>query len=121
MPSGGCNYGNTVVLGQTLRPHVQPTGIALLALAGESDSSGRLEKSVTWLKWSLGSRTTAASLGWGVQGLAAHGRDVPNANELLQQAFERVEKHDRSPHKFALLALAALGKSSPLVSLTLDS
>ena len=29
---GGCNYGNTVVLGQELRPHLQPTAIALLAL-----------------------------------------------------------------------------------------
>ena len=26
LPSGGCNYGNTTVLGQMLRPHVQPSG-----------------------------------------------------------------------------------------------
>jgi hypothetical protein len=116
MPNGGCNYGNTIVLGQTLRPHVQPTGIALLALAGENDPSGRMEKSLTWLKWSLGTRTTATSLAWGLLGLFAHGRDVPNANELLRQAFERVEKRDRSLHKLALLALAALGRSSPLVA-----
>jgi hypothetical protein len=115
MPSGGCNYGNTVVLGQTLRPHVQPTGIALLALPGENDPSGRMEKSLTWLKWALGSRTTAASLAWALQGLAAHGREVASANELLNQACERVEQHDRSLHKLALLALAALGKESALI------
>jgi hypothetical protein len=117
LPSGGCNYGNTVVLGQTLRPHVQPTGIVLLALAGEQDPSGRLEKSLTWLKWSLGSRTTAASLAWALHGLAAHDRDVTNAGELLGKAYERVSAHDRAPYKFALLALAALGAKSPLVEI----
>jgi len=121
MSNGGCNYGNTVVLGQTLRPHVQPTGIALLALAGENDPSGRMERSLTWLKWSLNERTTAASLAWALLGLYAHHRDVPNASELLQQACERVAKHDRSLHKYALLALAALGKKSPFFSLTPDS
>ncbi len=115
MPAGGCNYGNTVVLGQTLRPHVQPTGIAMLALAGENDPSGRLEKSLTWLKWSLGARTTAASLAWALQGLNAHGREVPQADELLANAYKRVQEHDQSPHKFALLALAALGERSALI------
>ncbi len=33
--SGGCNYGNTIIFGQQLRPHLQPTGLTLLALAGE--------------------------------------------------------------------------------------
>ena len=119
LPSGGCNYGNTIVLGQTLRPHVQPTGIALLALAGETDPSGRLEKSLTWLKWSLGSRTTAQSLAWALQGLSAHRREVANADELLAKAYERVMAHDRSPHKVALLALAALGERSQLVEIVL--
>jgi hypothetical protein len=115
LPSGGCNYGNTVVLGQILRPHVQPTGIALLALAGENDPSGRLEKSITWLTWSLNTRTTASSLAWALLGLIANGREVANAEELLAAAAKRVEAHDRSPHKFGLLALAALRKESPLV------
>jgi hypothetical protein len=116
LPAGGCNYGNTIVLGQTLRPHVQPTGIAMLALAGESDPSGRLEKSLTWLKWSLGTRSTAASLSWALQGLRAHGREISNAVELLAGAAKRVTEHDRSPHKFALLALAAAGNKSPLIT-----
>lgn len=114
LATGGCNYGNTIVLGQTLRPHVQPTGIAMLALAGESDPSGRMEKSLTWLKWSLGTRSTAASLAWALQGLRAHGREVAQADELLAAAAKRVDEHDRSPHKYALLALAAAGVKSPL-------
>src|SRR5947199_2316553 len=39
LPDGGLNYGNTEVLGQFIRPHIEPTGIALLALAGETDPS----------------------------------------------------------------------------------
>src|SRR5688572_10790299 len=116
LPLGGCNYGNTTVLGQTLRPHVQPTGIAMLALAGETDPSGRMEKSLTWLKWSLGARSTAASLAWALLGLSAHQRDVANADELLNGAAKRVQEHDRSPHKLALLALAALGAKAAMVS-----
>jgi hypothetical protein len=115
LPSGGCNYGNTVVLGQTLRPHVQSTGIAMLALAGENDPSGRLEKSLTWLAWSLNARTTAASLSWALLGLSAHGREVANADELLAAAAKRVGEHDKSPHKFALLALAAAGAQAGFI------
>jgi hypothetical protein len=115
LATGGCNYGNTVVLGQMLRPHVQPTGIAMLALAGETDPSGRMEKSLTWLKWSLGTRTTAASLAWALLGLHANQREVANAEELLAGAAKRVQEHDRSPHKMGLLALAALGEKSAFV------
>jgi hypothetical protein len=115
LATGGCNYGNTVVLGQMLRPHVQPTGIAMLALAGETDPSGRMEKSLTWLKWSLGARTTAASLAWALLGLQAHQREVANAEELLAAAAKRVQEHDRSLHKLALLALAAIGNKAAFV------
>lgn len=109
LPSGGCNYGNTMVLGQMLRPHVQPTGIALLALAGEQDASGRIAKSVAWLQRSLGPQTTAASLAWGLLGLRTHGVEIAKADEWLGFAYARVMRHDRSPHKLALLALAAKG------------
>ncbi len=44
LPDGGCNYGNTVVMDQVLRPHLQPTGLAMLALAGESNFDGRINK-----------------------------------------------------------------------------
>lgn len=115
LPTGGCNYGNTIVLGQALRPHVQPTGIAMLAVAGQNDPSGRMEKSLTYLGWSLNPRITATSLGWALHGLAAHGREAPLAESLLAAACARVQTHDRSPHKFALLALAALGTTSPLM------
>ena len=107
LPGGGCNYGNTVVLGQTLRPHVQPTGIALLALTGENDR--RVTKSVAWLKRSIGLETTAASLAWALIGLRQHEDLPPKSEPWLAAASERVMARDQSPHKLALLALAAKG------------
>src|SRR2546428_787916 len=50
LPGGGCNYGNTIVLGQELRPQLQPTGLAMLALAGETDPDGRVAMSLAYLK-----------------------------------------------------------------------
>jgi hypothetical protein len=109
LPDGGCNYGNTSVLGQMLRPHVQPTGIALLALAGEADSSGRVATSVQWLRHAIGPRTTAASLSWALLALRANGVLPDQADQWLAAAHKRVLSHDRSPHKLSLLALAAKG------------
>ncbi len=109
LPDGGLNYGNTEVLGQFIRPHIEPTGIALLALAGEVDPSGRIAKSITWLQRSLGPETTPLSLGWGLLGLRAQGVTMTPADEWLSSAAARVQARDRSPHKLALLALAAKG------------
>ncbi len=109
LPDGGCNYGNTMVLGQTLRPHVQPTGLTLVALAGESDPSDRVAKSRAWLAQALGPKSTPVSLAWGLLGLAAQEAPHAEAEAWLSAAGERVLARDRSPHKLALLALAAKG------------
>jgi len=109
LPGGGLNYGNTYVLGQLLRSHQQPTGIALLALVGEHDNTDRLTKSIAWLRRSMGPDTTPLSLGWALLGLRAHEILLPEADEWLAAAASTVRKHDRSPHKLALLALAAKG------------
>lgn len=109
LPSGGCNYGNTTVLGQMLRTHVHPTGIALVALNREQDQGNRIAKSVAWLRKTLSRDTTPASLAWGLMGLAAQGMNVPIASDWLEAAAKQVQSHDGSPHKLALLALAAIG------------
>lgn len=109
LPGGGLNYGNTFVLGQLIRPHIQPTGIGLLALAGEQDPSGRIVKSVAWLRRSIGPQTTPSSLAWAALGLAAHDVTPPDTEQWLSSASDHVKSRDRSPHKLALLALAAKG------------
>ena len=98
LPGGGLNYGNTFVLGQLLRPHVQPTGIALLALAGEADASGRLPKSIAWLRRSIGPETTPLSLGWAVLGLRAHGVELPAGRRVAGCGRGAASsQRDRSP------------------------
>ncbi len=116
LPDGGCNYGNTVVFGQTLRPHLEPTGIALLALREEEDPSGRLDRSVKYLQRELNERTTTASLCYGLLGLAAHEAYPPDAPRWLAAATDRSLRRDPSSYKLALIALAALGSACPLVS-----
>lgn len=117
LPDGGCNYGNTFVLGQQLRPHVQPSGIAMLALRNEFDVERKLVRTLDYLAESLRSQTTSASLAWALLGLAAHGRSPRNADQLLAGAFAKTKQRDKSPHKIALLALAALGQDAPLITL----
>jgi hypothetical protein len=106
LPGGGLNYGNTYVLGQLLRSHVQPTGISLLALAGETDHSGSIAKTIAWLSRNIGPESTPLSLAWAILGLRAHGKEPSQADEWLASAVMRVQSRDRSPHKLALLALA---------------
>src|SRR4051812_14332061 len=53
LPDGGCNYGNTIVFGQELRPHVQPTGLCLLALSGRNEMTPKIERSLEFLRSEL--------------------------------------------------------------------
>lgn len=113
LAEGGCNYGNTVVLGSTLRPHVQPTGMALQALAGESDPSGRLTKTIAYLQRELSPRTTALSLSHALLGLAAHDVQL-RADHWLEAAYRKNVAQGESPHKTAMLLLAAARGRCPL-------
>ncbi len=115
LADGGCNYGNTVVMGQELRPHLQPTGLAIMALAGESDRDGRIARSLDYLTRELTPRTAAASLAYGLLGLAAHGRLPQDSQAWLEIAYRRTVASEPAPYRFALLALAALGDRCPLI------
>jgi hypothetical protein len=117
LPEGGCNYGNTTVLGQMLRPHVQPTGIVMLALANEVDRSGRIEKSLHFLESACKGEVTPNSLCWALLGLAAHDRYVGNTETLLEKAYEKVVSQGSSPYSVVLLATAALGSKSSLIQM----
>ncbi|HWB11405.1 MAG TPA: hypothetical protein VG826_19400 [Pirellulales bacterium] len=115
LPDGGCNYGNTTVLGQVLRPHVEPTGLAMLALAGEPDAAGRIERSLGYLEHAAAKTPAAVSLAYGVMGLAAHGRRPAAADRWLAAAARQTRPYQRSPLRKSLLALAA-AKRCPLIA-----
>ena len=94
LAGGGCNYGNTVVLGQELRPHVQPTGLAMLALAGQTNVDRRIARSLDFLTANLSAETTSASLAYGLMGLGAGHRFPPDAGNWLRAAYRRTIARD---------------------------
>jgi hypothetical protein len=107
LPAGGCNYGNTTVLGQTLLPHVQPTGLVMMALADEPLDDPRIALSLAYLERELSPETTTASLCYGLLGLAANERSPGERPAWLQAAYERDFQRGASTYKLALIALAA--------------
>jgi hypothetical protein len=115
LPVGGCNYGNTFVLGQQLVAHLQPTGLALLALARLPLCDARIGKSLDWLAANVAADTAAASLSYAILALSAHERALDRAMALLSAAYHRVVVGDAAPYQLALLALAAQGEALPLV------
>jgi hypothetical protein len=106
LPDGGANYGNTMVLGQPLLAHTQPTGLAMMALAGESCDDYRIGLSLEYLERRLSPTTTTASLCYGLLGLTAHGRRPAAADQWLRAAGRRLLRGDASPYKLALASLA---------------
>lgn len=117
LPTGGCNYGNTTVLGQLLRPHLQPTGLALLALTGEEDPAERILASEEFLERHLTEQTPAASLAYGILGLAACNRVPAAADQWLASAYQRLTSRDADPWRLALLVLAEAGADAPVIAL----
>jgi hypothetical protein len=115
LPDGGCNYGNTSVFGQLLRPHVAPSGLALAALAGENDAGGRIARTIAYLQRSLHRQSATMSLAYGLIGLAAHDRTPPAADDWLEAAAQRSGR-EAAPWKRTLVALAALKSDCPLFS-----
>jgi hypothetical protein len=113
LPNGGWNYGNTTVLGHVLFPHVQPTGLALAALAGESNVRNSVQKSFKYLQQSLSEQTTTCALAFALIGLAGHKEWSPKAGPWLAAAYARTVVNPKtpigrgSPYYTALLVLAA--------------
>jgi len=120
LPDGGCNYGNTTVLGGELRPHLQPTGLILLALENEQDDSNRVERSRAFLRQKLSGRTTATSLSYGLMGLAAHGEAIDESPSWLESASRPALERGQSD-RIALLLLASLGTRCPLIQLVAEN
>lgn len=119
LPSGGANHGNTFVLGQLLKPHLQPTGLALLALGGqETEGNPLVEKSLQYVEQTADDTTAAASLAYALLGLTVHGRRPAKADALITAALAKptIDMGASGPRR-PLLALAALGDKSPLVEM----
>ena len=106
LPGGGWNYGNTQVLGQTLRPFPATTGVALAALAGQPEFRA-IEKSLAYLTEALATARSPLSTAWGVIGLKAWKRQSHEAERLLNRAAEWASDDEPNALHDALLLLAA--------------
>src|ERR1700722_1419008 len=73
--AGGWNSGNSVVYGVPLRPHVEATAIALMALQGEHRSVV-IDKSLEWLKLSAAHIDAVSSLAWCILSLFVYQEPV---------------------------------------------
>jgi hypothetical protein len=112
---GGCNYGNTIVFGQELRPHLQPTGACLMALAGEHLTDRRVGRSIDFLRRELSSSAGTSSLCFGLMGLHAWGAAPAEASEWLASVAQRTLRRDPASYRLALLTLTALADKNPLI------
>jgi hypothetical protein len=116
LPGGGCNYGNTLVLGRPLRPHLLPTGIAMSALVGEATTDPRIRKSLTLLAKRVSADTPPLSLSWALLGLTMHARRPSEADAWLRQIADRTPPRP-ARLQTVLMLLAALGHLAPVARL----
>jgi hypothetical protein len=82
-PEGGWNAGNGIVYGTPLKPHIDATAIALLALRGEPQND-LIRKSLAWLNDQSEVCTAPWSLAWCVLAMHAYGLPVSQAEDRLQ-------------------------------------
>lgn len=110
LPNGGCNYGNTFVLGQQLLPHVQPSGIALWAIAGNQVNDPRIERTLEYLESAVtDDLATPCSLAFALLGLTAFERRPQDADTLIANHLNRLtSKELPGTYYQSLLLLAAL-------------
>lgn len=106
LPDGGANYGNTLVLGNQLLPHLQPSSIVLWALRSQTVDDPRIGRTLDYLEHELTFRTGCASLAYAILTLTAWQRRPSNAAALLAEAFRRPTTKGNC-YKIALLTLAA--------------
>ena len=107
--TGGWNYGNTSVLGKTLRPFPETTGVALNALAGRVKRE-TVERSLEYLRDQVSTLRSPLSLGWTILGLAAWNFTTGGEHEWIRETLERGDRHggyDTSSLCVLLLAVLA--------------
>lgn len=112
LPSGGWNFGNTVVFDSELPPLPDTTGMALCALAGEVEPS-LVQTSLNYLKQELPQMDSPAALGWGLLALKAWKMACPDvARRAGQSMAKAVALHVLTCESIGLLTLAVAVEQS---------
>ena len=100
---GGWNSGNSVVYGVPLRPHIEATAIALLALQDERRSE-LIQRSLVWLKKEADSVDSVSSLAWCILSLFVYQESV----EALKNRLATIMGDGRDIRNNATLATGIL-------------
>ena len=79
---GGWNSGNSLVYGVPLRPHVEATAIALLALQDEQRTE-MIQKSLSWLRQNAASVDSVSSLAWCILSLFVYQEPIGGLKNRL--------------------------------------
>jgi len=114
---GGWNSGNSLVYGVPLRPHVEATAIALLALQDEQRTE-IVQKSLSWLRQNAASVDSVSSLAWCILTLFVYQESVePLKNRLATIMGDGREVRNNATLATALLALKCGEMIHPFVVL----
>src|SRR6202142_4084776 len=100
---GGWNSGNSVVYGVPLRPHVEATAIALLALQDEQRTE-MIQKSLSWLRQNAAIVDSVSSLAWCILSLFVYQEPIGG----LKNRLETIVGDGRDIRNNATLATAIL-------------
>ena len=100
---GGWNSGNSVVYGVPLRPHVEATAIALLALQDERRTE-TIQRSLAWLKQQATVINSRSSLAWCILSLFVYQESV----EALKNRLATIMGDGRDVRNNATLATGLL-------------
>lgn len=121
IPTGGANYGNTLVLDQMLVPHVMPSAMSATALHGIESAGPCIRRCVDYLRRELADPMAATSLMWTAHAIAGAGPIEDNLKTQLAtsiaDASRRLTRIGGNPHRQNQLLLAAMVDRSPLLDL----
>ncbi|MBX3425454.1 MAG: hypothetical protein KF688_07240 [Pirellulales bacterium] len=128
LSEGGANFGNTTVLGQTLLPHLEPSGLAAFTLAAANtssspDESPPIERTLSYLDAEVQQAQSPVSLAYALLGLTAWERRPANAEQLIDAALAvgaASVAGGPSIHALALTSLARLPAAERFAELCRD-
>jgi hypothetical protein len=102
---GGWNSGNGVVYGVPLRPHVEATAIALLALQDEGRNEV-IERSLRWLRQQATAVEAPSSLAWTILSLFTYQESIQQLQDRLSEMIgEQADVQNNATLAAGLLAL----------------
>jgi Squalene-hopene cyclase N-terminal domain len=109
--SGGWNYGNSKVLGETLWPYPDVTAVALIALQDRAIKEAN-RRSLLALQSMMREAPSGIALGWGILCLKLYGEDIREWEKILLANFQKTGFLGET--KAVALAVLALGEGVSL-------